>query len=581
MQLQAGWIWAGRPHPNAYCYLRREFEMADAAALARLRVTADTSYQLWVNGRFVGRGPGPFVDQVRPVDEHDVAGLLRAGRNVICVLGHWWGVTSHSRPEGRAGVLAELRWEDLSGGTGTVGTDESWRAMPSEAWERDVPRRSGAVAWTEYYDARRAPVGWTRPHFDDSRWPAAVLVDVPERRLIPRMRPLLQESFVRATEIAGAWTAGDQAPEAGDEPELTAFLDEEPLEPLPGELPDHVTAALTRARPLELRPDEGLALTLDLGREIVGHLELGIEAPAGGRIDLCPAELLRHGRPWCLRKGCRYAQRYVTRAGRQQWQTFAWHGLRFLHAVFRGFDSPVTILRLGVRRREAELDWAARWRVADGETGEALNRIWEIGRHTLQVGTQEVHVDCPTREQAAYWGDATWIGLWTLWMTGDARHLRHLLLSAEPAQYEDGQLPASVFSSLGQVLFDYSLVMPWGLYAYWWNTGDLSVAMHLDAAVERVLDWYRERRGDSGLVELDAVAAHERGEGTLFIDHPGLGWHNFPHPGLERRGVSAGLNLFLLRALQCWSELLREMGEADRAAAAAQEARSLADTIEA
>ncbi len=582
MELQARWIRCAEKHPNMYWYARRRFEVTDPPLEARLRITADTSYRVWVNGVEVGRGPGPYVRSVRSVDEYDVTTLLRDRENVICVLGHWWGVTSHSRPKGDAGILAELSWEDASGAQHVTGTDERWVAVHSQAWAEEVPRRSGAIAWTEYYDARQAPESWTLPGFDDSDWPAATVVDPGERVLEPRMRPLLREGYVGPVKLAGAWTAPEPAPTLGGESELTQFLDEEPLEPLPDERAARIEHALVADAPVTIEAGDPVALTLDLGEEIVGHLELDVDAPGGVRIDLCPAELLRHGRPWCLRKGCRYAQQYITREGRQRWQTFYWHGLRYLHVVIRDLDKPLTIHRCGVRRREADLPPARELSVGPSERFDAgmIERIWEVSRHTIEVGTQEVQVDCPTREQAAYWGDAIWIGLWTLWLTGDASHMKHLLLSAEEAQYEDGQLPASIFSSLDQILFDYTLIMPWGLYAYWWHTGDLLVPTHLDATVERLLDWYRDRLGDSGLVELDAIAAHEAGEGTLFIDHPGLGWHNFPHPGLDRRGLSAGLNLFMLRALQCWSRLLAEIGHADRSEATASEAQGLSEAIE-
>ncbi len=573
------WVWSDQEHPNAYCYLRRRFETGDAVMQAELRITADTNYMVWLNGRYVGQGPGPFVGEVRPLDRYGVTELLHEGENAVCILGNWWGVTSHSRPRGRAGVLAELAWETAGGERHAVGTDDSWRALLSDAWERDVPRRSGALGWTEYYDARREPVGWTAPGFDDADWPSATPVDVGERVLFPRLTALLREWAVDPVGLTGAWLAEPEAPGPADETDLTEFLDTEPLQPLDESRRSALAEALVAPGPVtidSLPRDRGLALTLDMGREIVGHLELDVEAGAGTRIDLAPAELLRGDRPWCRRKGCSYAQRYLTREGRQRWRTYAWHGLRYLHVVLRQAPEPLTINRLGVWRREADLDWRARFSCSD----ERLQRIWDIGRHTLRVGTQEVQVDCPTREQAAYWGDAGWIGLWTLWMTGDAGHLKHLLLSAEPSQYEDGQLPASIFSSLGQILFDYSLVMPWALWEYWWHTGDLSVPRRLSDTVERMLNWYRDRCGESGLVEFDAVAAHERREGTLFIDHPGLGWHNFPHPGLDRRGTSAGLNLFLLRALQCRAKVLDAQGETARAAETQGEAARLFGAIE-
>ncbi len=581
MQLDGKWIWAGDEHSNAYCYLRRKFDTGDAVVAATLRITADTCYYVYVNGQYVGQGPGPFVKWHRPVDSYDIGHLLRAEGNVICVLAHWWGAISHSRPLGRAGVLAEVAWEDASGNEGRVATDETWRALPDEAWERDVPRRSGAVGWTEYYDARREPVGWELPGFNDDHWPAATVVPHDEVTLFPRIAPPLAEWSYHHRELVGEWWVGPDSPGPNDDPGLTEFLDTEPLEPLSYDFSDELLDALSSgAHPIDaLTPESGLAFTLDFGEEIVGQFELDIEAPAGGRIEIAGAELLRDGRPWVFRKGCHYANRYITREGRARWRSAYYHGLRYLHVVLRGFDGPVTIHRLGVWRREAQMNWDL---FAFGCSDERLQRIWEIGQHTLQVGSQEVQVDCPTREQAAYWGDACWIGVWTGWHTGDFSHLKHLLLSAAPAQYQDGQLPASVFSSQDQILFDYTLIFVWGLAEYVENTGDLAVAQHLAPTVERALAWHRERVGDTGLLDFDHMALTEESHGyqRVFIDHPGLGWHNFDHPGLDRGGVNAALNMFYLGALQSWAGLLTEMGEHDRAETIADEASTLSATIE-
>ncbi len=355
MQLEGQWIWAGEEHPNAYCYLRREFDADDAVVAATLRITADTSYSVWVNGKYIGQGPGPFVRWHRPVDEHDLSDVLRATGNVICILAHWWGVISHSRPKGRAGVLAEVSWETASGQTGHIATDETWRALPAEAWDRDVSRRSDAVGWTEYYDARREPVGWELPGFDDTHWPAATVVPHDEATLFPRMVPLIRENLEWPIEITGAWRVGPDSPGPNDTPELTEFLDIEPLEAVPDEFLQDLLAGIDAPQGYQvegLTADRGLAITLDLGVELVGQFDFDIEAPQGGRIDMAAAELLREGRPWCFRKGCKYGNRYTTRGGRQRWRSHYYHGARYLHIVLRGFDGPVTIHRLGLWRRE-------------------------------------------------------------------------------------------------------------------------------------------------------------------------------------------------------------------------------------
>ena len=62
MKLDGKWIWAGEEHPNAYCYLRREFDTGDAVVAATLRITADTSYYVYVNGQDMSGTPN-FVQE--------------------------------------------------------------------------------------------------------------------------------------------------------------------------------------------------------------------------------------------------------------------------------------------------------------------------------------------------------------------------------------------------------------------------------------------------------------------------------------------------------------------------------------
>lgn len=58
------WIW-GSPglaheHRNEYVYLRKTFRLKSPPASAHVRISADNRYILYVNGRFVCRGPGPL-----------------------------------------------------------------------------------------------------------------------------------------------------------------------------------------------------------------------------------------------------------------------------------------------------------------------------------------------------------------------------------------------------------------------------------------------------------------------------------------------------------------------------------------
>ena len=557
----AEWIWISRQEANTYCYARKIFDMAGTVLRANLRIVVDSRYQVWLNGRYIGQGPVPFRRPWLCVDTFEVQDLLLSGENVLCVLAHFIGQPTETYTPGRAGILAQLDIECADGSSWSLGSDETWRVKLSEAWEKEVPRRTWATGFCEFYDARHEPVGWTSLGFDDSQWSSAHPVEQGELHLLPRIVPPLEEIFVSPVKLVGAWQAGGSAPGAEIEPGLTEFLDVEPLNSLKPAQIARLESELFGPEPcvLELSSGRGLVLTLDFGAEIVGHPEFEIEAPPGGEIDVCGAELLRHGRPWCYRKRGLYASRYLTRSGRQVWRTFGWTGLRYLHIVLRGFDEPVILHCVGVWRRQARLVERGSFRCNDDK----LNCIWEIGCHTIRVGSQEVQVDCPTREQAVFWADHIWTGLWMIYLSGDSSFLKHMLLSAGHVQRADGQLPAAIFCGLdysgGLPFYDFTLIMLWGVWEYYWHTGDRILARHLLPVMEKALQWYRQRLGPSGLIEFDAVAAQEASQGMLFIDHPGMGWHNCPHPGLDRRGISAGLNLFYLKALTAYTKLTRTL----------------------
>jgi len=577
----AKWIWCAERHPNTYCCARGKMDLPAPPVCGRIHVVADSRYQLWVNGEYIGQGPTPFKRPHLFFDSFDVTSRLRVGANVVAILGNYHGVAHCTYTPGPPGILAKLEVTDADGNTHELMTSRHWRALRLEAYQQAVPRRTWATAWCEYYDARHAPVGWQDASFDDGAWPAACDAPSPGSvTLQPRMVPPLEEFRASPVAVAGVWTTRsgyfpvDEPSVAQDgevrEGGLTPWLDEEPLVP--------VKHPVSLAPGSSLPPwkidaaDSGFAFTLDFGRELAGHVEIDVDAPPGVVIDLCPAENLRNGRPWCYRKGGEYARRYVTRAGRQEWRCFGYDGIRYVHAVVRGPHPALTFHRLSVWRRQSSLPIRATFTCDDPR----INRIWEISRHTLRICSQEIHIDCPTREQTVAWGDHIWTGLWAAYMTGDAAALRHLLLSGERVQRPNGQLPAYTFSGFGRgPLFDFSLIYVWGVRLHTQWSGDLDLARRLVPVCNRVLAWYRREMGPSGLIELNCARKLERDWGCAFIDHPGWGAHNAPCPGLDRRGINAALNFFFIHALAAHAEVLVDLGRTAEAAELFQEADRL------
>lgn len=95
-------------------YLRRVFELSAAPAAARLHITVDDAYVLYVNGREVGRDAA-----WNPPKSYDVTRQLVAGKNLIAV--------QATNVKGPGGAIAWLHVVTPDGRTTTLGSDASWQ----------------------------------------------------------------------------------------------------------------------------------------------------------------------------------------------------------------------------------------------------------------------------------------------------------------------------------------------------------------------------------------------------------------------------------------------------------------------
>ncbi|MBE0691186.1 MAG: alpha-L-rhamnosidase N-terminal domain-containing protein, partial [Anaerolineae bacterium] len=248
---RAEWIWRRRglgevpfssasprltEETNRYVYFRHLVDVPGDIAEASAYCSADGRYQLFVNGRLVGRGPARCTPAWQYMDRYDLAPYLQPGRNVIAALAHsygrhtaWYELPSWEqlRAFGCGGFF--LQGDVIATGVGSTAspiwldTSDGWRCLLSSAWQRDVP--SGSLGFVEYYDARQAPVGWTGLDFDDSAWEMAENLRVPGRNYagdvvpfpvmipsdIPPLTeaPRLAEAIVRVAEVENAPPAAD------------------------------------------------------------------------------------------------------------------------------------------------------------------------------------------------------------------------------------------------------------------------------------------------------------------------------------------------------------------------------------
>lgn len=206
---QATWVWndgEASPRNEWWCFRKTVDVPEKGWDRARLAITADSRYVLYVNGELVGRGPVRSWPFEQSYDLHEIGHLLNRGEpNTIAVLVLHFGVSTFYYIRGRGGLLAQL--DLMRGGSvaRTVGTDSSWKTTRHLGQDPSSPRMAPQQAFSERIDARAWDDAWLVGGYDDSGWEGVAIIGptgtAPWEKLIPRDIPPLTEEVVYPSRV--------------------------------------------------------------------------------------------------------------------------------------------------------------------------------------------------------------------------------------------------------------------------------------------------------------------------------------------------------------------------------------------
>ncbi|MDX1962124.1 MAG: HEAT repeat domain-containing protein [Pirellulales bacterium] len=148
------WIWSPAQDneiPAGTCYFRKTFELAQPES-ADIQITADNAYELFVNGRSVGKG-----DKWQLLDTYDISKYLIKGRNCVAVK-----VENTDTPS--AGLVAQVLVKEVGGTFVAYASDKTWKTSLKEQaqWQKIFTEDR------EWLPARElGQFGKTKPWFDE------------------------------------------------------------------------------------------------------------------------------------------------------------------------------------------------------------------------------------------------------------------------------------------------------------------------------------------------------------------------------------------------------------------------------
>jgi alpha-L-rhamnosidase len=568
---EARWIWdAGPPSPqNYYLHARKSFDLDAAPSAAKLLISADSKYKLYVNGEFIRRGPARSDSRWQQYDEFDVRSKLRPGRNAIAVLVHHYGDGRIGfMLNERAGLICQLNLDGPSGKR-SIASDGTWKVSPARAWSFDTGP-SMKVGFPEIHNANLLPAGWEGADFDDSRWPDARPIEPRQIAwtLTQREIPMLVEKEIFPERVHRIAEVLNLTPVASGETliaeRMAREILEEPVHVKVSEAQNllrrdgkHAVVENGRIDYLMVEDYDGTrdaTIIVDFGRQINGFIRLNLEGHAGQVVDFAWSQRLAANQVPPVLRLSRNADRLILKNGKNEWESFEYKNFRYLQLTFRNLYRPLKIDSVSAQEYSYPAPVEGNFESSDP----FLNWIWKAATRTTELSMDDGFMDNSYREKSQWYGDVSAVLLGTYAAMGNVPLVNKYFRDAQRGQLRDGFIQGVWPQAFPSLLPQEGLLYSLRLREHYELTGDLDILRRTNYPVlSRFLEWCRRHASPKGL--LDKL--------------PYWNWFDWSNPDI--RGASFATNAVYWKCLMDGAYLARVLGYAADASAFEKEAAAL------
>lgn len=456
------WIWPEdvAADRNVYALFRRILHN-DTPATLELHITADSFYTLYLDGRFISRGPARSHIDYYSFDT--LALELDAGEHCLAVLVHHVGEVNATMMLGRPGLLADISLTGADGEIADLSTGSGWKAQICSAWRKELPCMMSHFGFWEDFDLRLLPGEWTSPTFDDSAWASAVEIGrppcAPWTRLVTReIAQPRYESLPAQPVAAGFWVPG-----AGNSAILSECVQarERTRDTQPSVLPIILAPA---------GDGTGRYLSVDFGRTVSGYPILRFAQTAPGQVvDVSYDELLTEtGAVNPERSYAHLSDRYILSGGPVEIRATHPRGFRYLTIDCAPGAQPLVLEQVSAIEETYPFEQQPSFVSPD----EQLNRFVVRSAETVRICTTDAFTDCPTRERVHWMEDLYMHNRVAAYTFADTAMSRRALFQAAQNALPDGRINGFMPSERTNCAFAASSLM-WlqVLVDYWLHAG--------------------------------------------------------------------------------------------------------------
>ena len=390
------WIKRETKDPNVYTYFRKQLKLSDKPVKkAMVYLSACQNYELYLNGKAVGKGLAYSYPQYTYYNSYDVTALI-SNNTTISALTHWYG-GGQGRPKGENRFILKLIVTYADGTKAVFGTDKSWKQSAVEVFNPKTKQRGGeGVGYLDVMDSRKEIIGCNLPNFNDSAWQNAVEIG------------------------------------------------EHPSAPFIGDIkPDLTQLKERKLKPVSVKNIGNGSYVIDLGKIYAGVPEITFNSgKPGDTIKMRAGFVLNQDGTVSekINQSTDLSYSFVLNGKKSVFKPVVYFGYQYLQV--NNSPTKLTTDNVAFIERFYELEpECSRF----SSSNPMLNKVWELMSHSLVLGAQESFVDTPTREKGGFLGDGWSQGVSAMKVMGDRVFNHRVLLQFLDSQdqyWPDGRLNA-------------------------------------------------------------------------------------------------------------------------------------------
>ncbi len=196
--MKGNWIWieGGSKSENKVACFRKEFT-AKSCDDTIVRISADTRYVLYINGKEIGRGPIRSTIERWYYDVYDISADIALGRNLLAVRVWDYGWSTYQTIANKGGLAFEV----VKAGELIARSDSSVLGTFDCGWISKTVKRNVNLGFMEHYNASEFSFDWMYEGFDDKEWKPAVRIVDNWGQLTERPVKYLDRKTVQAENI--------------------------------------------------------------------------------------------------------------------------------------------------------------------------------------------------------------------------------------------------------------------------------------------------------------------------------------------------------------------------------------------